>query len=187
MENAEICAVKPQKILFIGGPGTGKSSLIEYLKEKGFCCLSEISREVTLEAQKEGIDQLFLTEPIVFSSLLLKGRIKQFEEAENLPEEKVFIDRGIPDVTAYLDFGKHPSPKTFLKANRDFRYDKIFFFPFWEEIYLTDNERYESPGEAKKIEKHLIQTYESLGYELIHVPKISVEERAKFILKHCDG
>lgn len=178
--------MKPQKILFIGGPGTGKSSIIGFLKEKGHCCLPEISREVTLEAQKKGIDQLFLTDPLVFSSLLLKGRIKQFKEAEKTREKIVFIDRGIPDVTAYLDFGKHLSPEAFLKANRYFRYDKIFFFPFWEEIYLTDNERYENIEQAKEIEEHLISTYENLGYALIHVPKSSMEKRADFILKHCD-
>lgn len=178
--------MKAQKILFIGGPGTGKSSLIHFLQEKGHSCLHEISREVTLEAQQKGIDQLFLSDPLVFSSLLLKGRIKQYEEAGKIPEKMVFIDRGIPDITAYLDYGNHPSPSAFLKANRDFRYDKIFFFPFWGEIYLSDNERYENPGQAEKIEKHLIETYENLGYDLIYVPKSSLEKRAEFILKNCD-
>src|SRR5690606_41583611 len=58
-------------ILFIGGPGTGKTSLINALQEKGYICYPEISRSVTLEAQKKGIDQLFLTEPLLFSELLL--------------------------------------------------------------------------------------------------------------------
>ena len=58
-----------------GGPGTGKSSLIHELKQRGHCCLDEISRQVTLEARKNGIEQLFLTQPLAFSELLLKGRL----------------------------------------------------------------------------------------------------------------
>ena len=50
-----------KKIVLIGGPGTGKSSVLKQLKHSGFFCMEEISREITIKAQKEGIDQLFLT------------------------------------------------------------------------------------------------------------------------------
>ena len=62
-------------IVIIGGPGTGKSSIINGLVAKGYCCYPEISREVTLEAQKRGIEQLFLEDPLLFSQMLLDGRI----------------------------------------------------------------------------------------------------------------
>jgi hypothetical protein len=38
--------------------------LIDGLVAKGFCCYPEISREVTLEAKKQGIEQLFLKKPL---------------------------------------------------------------------------------------------------------------------------
>ena len=68
-------------IVIIGGPGTGKSSIIDGLIAKGYCCYPEISREVTLEAKKQGIEQLFLENPLLFSELLLEGRKKQFKNA----------------------------------------------------------------------------------------------------------
>ena len=64
-----------KKIVLIGGPGTGKSAVLKQLKHSGFFCMEEISREITIKAQKEGIDQLFLTEPILFSKLLQKYSI----------------------------------------------------------------------------------------------------------------
>ena len=72
--------VKKEIIVIIGGPGTGKSTLIEGLIDKGYCCFPEISRQVTLEAKKQGIEQLFLENPLLFSELLLEGRIDQFKK-----------------------------------------------------------------------------------------------------------
>ena len=89
-----------QKIVLIGGPGTGKSTVLNKLKEKGFFCFDEVSREVILKAQKEGIEQLFLTEPLLFSEMLLEGREQQFLKADKRKENVIFLDRGIPDVYA---------------------------------------------------------------------------------------
>ena len=66
--------------VIIGGPGTGKTSIIDALKARGYCCYPEISREVTMEAKKQGIDQLFLEQPLLFSELLLEGRKKQYQD-----------------------------------------------------------------------------------------------------------
>ena len=80
-----------KKIVITGGPGTGKSTLINELIKRGYTCLEEISRQVTLKAKKEGIDQLFLSKPLLFSELLLKGRQKQFIDADVYGNKTVFF------------------------------------------------------------------------------------------------
>lgn len=169
-------------IVIIGGPGTGKSTIIDGLIRKGFCCYPEISRQVTLEAKKQGIEQLFLEKPLLFSELLLEGRIKQFNSALEEDQKIVFIDRGIPDVLAYMHYIGDSYPIHFDLACRENLYTKIFILPPWEEIYVSDEERYENFEQAKLIQNHLIETYQNYGYTPIEVPKDTLDNRILFIL-----
>ena len=74
--------MKNIKIAIIGGPSSGKTSLINNLKNRGYNCKEEVSREIIKKAKERGIDQIFLDSPIWFSEKLLTQRIKQFKEAE---------------------------------------------------------------------------------------------------------
>lgn len=175
-------SVAKEIIVLIGGPGTGKTTIIDGLKAKGYCCYPEISREITLEAKKQGIEQLFLEKPLLFSELLLEGRKKQHQNALGEPHDRVFIDRGIPDILAYMHYIGDSYPSFFDAACREHTYHKIFILPPWEEIYESDAERYENYEQAKLIYNHLVETYTHYGYKLTEVPKDSVEKRIEFIL-----
>jgi predicted ATPase len=171
-----------KKVIITGGPGTGKSTIINELIKRNYTCLEEISRQVTLDAKKEGIDQLFLSNPLLFSELLLKGRAQQFQSVKNIKSDIVFFDRGIPDVLAYMDFIGDEYPARFVETCKNSKYDAVFILKPWEAIYTSDNERYESFNEAQDIHKHLINTYQSYNYQLIDVPFDTVEKRTDFIL-----
>lgn len=170
------------KIVITGGPGTGKSTVIEALSKLNFLCMPEVSRAVTLNAREKGIDQLFLTKPLLFSELLLEGRINQFIEAEQRNSDLVFFDRGIPDVHAYMNYISIDYPKTYIEKSNLYRYQYIFLMPPWEEIYISDNERYENFEQALAIHNHLERTYKDLNYEIIEVPTGNVSDRTNFIL-----
>ena len=174
--------VKKEIIVIIGGPGTGKSTIINQLTSLGHCCYPEISRQVTAEAKKLGIDQLFLEDPLLFSQKLLEGRVKQFNDAQEEAHPVVFIDRGVPDVVAYMNFIGDDYPPHFEEACVTCTYSKIFMLPPWEEIYESDGERYENYEQAQQIYLHLKETYQNYGYELIEVPKDTVDNRILFIL-----
>ena len=135
-----------------------------------------------MEEKKQGIEQLFLEKPLLFSELLLEGRKKQFQNATKEPHEIVFIDRGIPDVLAYMHYIGDSYPATFDAACREHTYSKIFILPPWEEIYISDAERYENFEQAKLIYNHLTETYQNYGYKLIEVPKDTMNNRILFIL-----
>lgn len=171
-----------QKIVLIGGPGTGKTSVINNLSHKGFFCMEEVSREVTLKAKEEGIDQLFLTEPLLFSKKLLAGREQQYLTANRSDKDVVFFDRGIPDVQAYLAYFKSEIPTNFIEKSNKYRYTTILHFPPWKAIYTTDNERYEQFEQSLEIDTHILKTYADLKYPIYAIPFGTIEERTDYIL-----
>jgi predicted ATPase len=174
---------KTKRIVITGGPGSGKTTVIEELSRRGLLTMPEISREIIREAKAQGIDQLFLTDPVLFSRKLIEGRIRQYEDAARADTGLVFFDRGIPDVTAYLRYSKTPIPPDFTLALEKYKYDQpVFIMPPWEEIYTTDYERYESFNQAQLIHNKLVNMYMDLGYFIIFVPFGPVEKRADFIL-----
>jgi len=177
----------PKSILLIGGPSTGKTTLIHHLKTLGYPCLEEISREVTKKAKSEGIDQLFLEKPLLFSKLLKDARIQQHQQVSTFDTDYVFLDRGIPDTVAYMDYIGQTYTDEFINDCKNYRYEFVFILPLWKEIHQTDAERYESFEQAQEIQKHLLATYHQYGYAPIEVPTGDVATRASFILKTLKG
>lgn len=171
-----------KRILLIGSPGSGKTTILSELEKRGYTCFQEVSREIILEAQKRGIDQLFLSNPDEFNQKLLSGRIEQFKACENITEDYVFIDRGLPDIIAYNNYINVATEPKVLQASEELVYDFVFMFPAWKKIFKKDNERYESFEEAQKIQEHLKATYRKYGYEICEVPIGDISERANYIL-----
>lgn len=174
--------LKTRRIVITGGPGSGKTTVIRFLEQKGFAVMHEISREITLEAQKNGTEQLFLEDPLLFSQKLMDGRLQQFFDAKNCDKEILFYDRGIADIPAYLDFAKIDYPQEFVNPCRVNRYDSVFILPPWKDIYHSDNERYENFEQALEIFEYLKSAYVYFGYKICEVPTGTVEERVNFIL-----
>ena len=175
--------MRKELVVITGGPGTGKTTIIEGLQKLGYQCFPEISRQITLQAKIQGIEQLFLEKPLLFSELLLEGRKNQYELANSESANMVFLDRGIPDILAYMHYIGDSYPSFFDQACKDHLYTKIFILPPWEEIYISDEARYENYEQATLIFEHLKETYLHYNYKLIEVPKANISERIDFILK----
>ena len=94
------------RVVITGGPGTGKTSIIEYLEKMNFNVFSESSREVTKKYKNNNFEQYFLSNPLDFSNILMDERKKQFEKGSKSKNDYFFYDRGIPDILAYLNFKK---------------------------------------------------------------------------------
>jgi len=174
--------VKVRRIVISGGPGSGKTTITKELASMGYNIMPEISREIILDAREQGVDQLFLTDPLLFSKMLLEGRIQQFKEGEQCKGSHLFYDRGIPDVNAYMDYLGTDYPKIFHDACEDYIYDEVFLLPPWQSIYIKDNERYESYEQAKLIYDFLYRKYADLGYYIHNVPEGTSRERSEYIL-----
>lgn len=170
-----------KRYIITGGPGTGKSSIIKSLKKQDYACSKEISREIIKEELKtegETVPWLNLSS---FSDKLVHLRTKQWLAADE--GETHFFDRGIIDVIAYLNNGNKQVPEHYIHAAYKYPYNtKVFITPPWENIYHQDAERMESFEESERIHQYLVESYQNFGYKLIEVPRLSVTERAAFIL-----
>ncbi len=185
--------MKSKKIVITGGPGTGKTSVINGLEKAGYTCFHEVIRDITLEAKNSGDIQSFDTNPIAlvsdsesFNKKLLNGRIDHYKASLYIDKEVVFFDRGIPDVLAYMDYFNQEYGNDYVNATKENIYDTIFLLPMWEQIYTTDNERFESYEEGVAIEKHLIANYTQCGYKINTIPKDTIENRIAFILEELN-
>ncbi|MGB1308459.1 MAG: AAA family ATPase, partial [Oceanihabitans sp.] len=127
-------------------------------------------------------EQLFLTKPLLFSEMLLEGRENQFLDANKTSKSSVFLDRGIPDVLAYMDFIGDSYPQKFIDSCVNNKYDQVFILAPWQEIFSSDSERYENFEQAVEIHQHLLKTYKNYNYRLIDVPFGSITSRTDFIL-----
>ena len=99
--------IKNKKIVISGGPGSGKTTLINLLRDRGYTCFSEFSRVLINSAQKKGEMNIFKSQPDFFSEEVWKGRKQQYKKSQ-LSEGKnqnsfILFDRGLHDVVAYLD------------------------------------------------------------------------------------
>lgn len=172
------------KIIITGGPGFGKSSIINKLEELGYRVFHEISREIIQEEQKNGGTRLPWLDHHAFNDAVFEGRKKQYDLATT-PGEIYFFDRGLPDSLAYLLADEKEVPEEHFRETRKRPYYPVVFLtPPWKDIYQKDNERWEEYHYAIKVHDNIRAFYGSFGYTLVDIPFDSVENRVDFILNY---
>lgn len=123
----------------------------------------------------------FVDDPYRFNQELLKGRLEQFLQAVHMNGNRVFYDRGMPDVLAYMNYFGQSYGADFKNTCLMHRYDHVLLLPPWQDIYVQDNERLENFEEAIEIHDTLERAYKDLGYEPIEVPTGAVQDRLRFV------
>jgi predicted ATPase len=169
-----------------GGPGAGKTTLIETLAKAGFATTTEAGRAIIRDQLEIGGKATHQTDPALFAELMLAFDIRSHRTALKQPGP-VFFDRGVTELAGYHRMMGLPTPAHFRKAAEKFRYHpKVFAAPPWPEIFANDSERKQSLGEAERTYDAVVATYVEFGYEIVPLPKVSVQERVKFVLAQAD-
>jgi len=173
-----------KRIVISGAPGTGKTSIIKELSNRGYKCHPEISREIIANQLKTSGTITPWQDLNTFSELVIEGRLKQFESATTKLE---FYDRGIIDSIAYLLKDKISITNKWQQiASNNAYFSKVFITPPWEAIYCKDNERKEDFETAMEIHQYMIEAYELYSYEVCIIPKMSINERIDFIISQIE-
>tara|TARA_R110002049_G_scaffold11544_1_gene54068 strand:- start:11 stop:547 length:537 start_codon:yes stop_codon:yes gene_type:complete len=163
-----------------GGPGSGKTTLCNQLAKEGIAIGRESGRAVLAQA---GGRELRMRDPLSYALEILKLDIENFNEARAGRGPWLF-DRGFPDNAGFLGLMGLSRPEELERACRNDRYDgPVFVAPPWREIYHGDDDRIQDWEEARATCSAVSAAWASYGYELVELPKASVEERASFVRK----
>ena len=96
----------------------------------------------------------------------------------------MFFDRSVVDVLGYLRLVGLPVPSHVQHATEVLRHhSRVFIAPPWKEIFQQDNERKQDFDEAIRTYDAVAVAYQDCGYELIELPRASVEDRVNFVLQ----
>lgn len=166
-----------------GGPGSGKSTLLDYLEQQGFMRSVEAGRSIIQEQTMIGGAGLPWEDRILFAELMLSWEMRSYQQGlEQGNTAPVLFDRGVPDIIGYLRLEGLDVPVHIQRAGELFRYNKrVFIAPPWPEIYRQDAERKQDLETARRTFDMMVDVYTELGYELVELPRCSVEERAEYI------
>ncbi|AZA76209.1 ATPase [Chryseobacterium sp. G0186] len=174
-----------QKFYIItGGPGAGKTTLLNELKQQGFITAPEEGRRIIKEQLSSKGNGLPWVNKNLFAELMFDASVKTYQEMIQISGEKpVFFDRGILDTIGYLRLENIPVPREMETISDEMFYNKnVFILSPWKEIYKNDAERMQTWEEAILTFEMMKQIYLKYDYNIIEVPKISVDERVQFIL-----
>ncbi|RWM11686.1 MAG: ATPase [Mesorhizobium sp.] len=165
-----------------GGPGSGKTTLIEALKAAGFATAPEAGRGIIRDQMAIGGPALPWQDRALFAELMLSWEMRSWHAAHAEPGP-VFFDRGVPDTIGYLRLCGLPVLSHIMSAATTFRYvRRVFIAPPWPQIFTQDEERKQTPDEAERTFQAVAGAYAELGYELVSLPLAPVEERVRFVL-----
>lgn len=165
-----------------GASGGGKSTIIAALKRRGFNTQLEIGRELVHEQLQQNGKALPWQDMSAFRELLFERSLALFDKLRD--EQGVyFFDRSFIDAIASFSLGDEQVPQEYLTAvkTRSFANPILTCAP-WPEIYKQDAERKHDFDYALTDYDANITTYQNLGYDLVEIPQLPVDQRVDFIL-----
>lgn len=169
----------PPHYVLTGGPCAGKTTTIDELARRGHPVLAEAARLVIEEGLAAGKTLDEIRTDAFFHRVI--HRASAMETA--VPhDEQFFFDRGVPDSLAYYKLFNKPVDQVLRDAVANTSYRKIFLLDLLD--FETDEARNETPEQAARIHALIREAYLDLGYEVVEVPVMPVEQRVDFIISN---
>jgi predicted ATPase len=168
-------------VIVTGGPGAGKTALLAELADRGYITVAESARAIIAERLARGASRR--PDLITFAQDILRRDIEKYL-GQPRTSQWVFFDRGIVDALGMLH---EVSPRPALELQATLAsypfHPSVFVLPPWQAIYGNDAERDQSFAEAVRVHAKVAQWYRSCGYVLHEVPRLSVPQRAEYVLR----
>ncbi|MGQ8335086.1 AAA family ATPase [Sunxiuqinia sp. A32] len=175
--------MKKRIFIISGGPGFGKTKIIQELGKLGYCTGSECARDIITEQVLIDGEILPWKNIKAFQQEVLNRRIAFYESITG--DEIAFADRGIPDQLAFARYRGFKDPGILSESVIKYPYAKLVFLASpWKEIYRIDDVRKESFEDACNMHNTICDVYRELNYEMVEIPHIDANSRAHFIVDY---
>ncbi|SNT41137.1 Predicted ATPase [Asanoa hainanensis] len=173
-------------VIVTGGPGTGKTTLVDELHRAGFGTSEEAGRAIVRHQVLVGGPALPWSDPDLFDELVLAWGMRAHAAARTTGGT-VFFDHGIPCIAGYKQARGAVVPPHLDAAAARFRYDPLVLVaPPWREIYRRDSERWETFEHAERIHAAIVEVHKGYGYDLVELPRTDVADRLRFALDRIE-
>lgn len=174
--------MKPYYI-FTGGPGSGKSTVLQALARLAYPTVPEVGRAIIQQQmQTEGDALPWLNKQRFFEAMFNQSILDYQSQTNTTP---LFFDRGLLDSIGYARLEHlEIQPNQLYIAKQMLYASPVFIFPPWEAIYTNDKERKQDFVLAIQTYEVMYATYKEFGYQLVEVPCTAIEERVEFILEY---
>ena len=171
-------------VIISGCSGGGKSTLIAELKQRGYSIVEEPGRRIVADLlATRQIDDLPWINLAAFAHRAIQLSLQDLQKASET-DGWVFFDRGLIDAASALEYATRQPVVRYYAPIRFFPI--VFATPPWEELFHPDSERQHLFAEALEEYDRLQEAYRSLGYILIELPRVSVAQRADFLLDQLE-
>ena len=168
------------KLVFTGGPGAGKTAVLDALRSQGHTVLGDTARTIIQNRRRQGLPPR--PEPREFAEEILRGEIEKYSRSV-AASGYVFFERGVLDALCMLDQLAPVTPVDLDAIVSKYPYHRqVFCFPPWEAIYVCDSERDQTFADAVLVHETTVRWYRRCGYDVVEVPKVSVSERCAYVL-----
>ncbi len=163
-----------------GGPGGGKTSLLETLASKGYDYVPETARQIIKERLSKGVTAR--PDAKTFAREIFEQDWKNFISNSDR-SSFLFFDRSFMDSACMLFDSDIDTYDKIRNTHLTNRYNnKVFIAPPWQEIYSNDSERDQSFEQSIEVYRRLKNWYEEHDYDIVILPKDTIQNRIKFIL-----
>jgi predicted ATPase len=169
------------RFVITGTSGTGKTTLLNCLRQHGFKVYEEAARQVLQEQLEVDGPALPAKNPLLFVERMLQRCEHDHRQAAG--NGVAFFDRGIPDLIAYAKRFAVPG-ESFEHAAAQLRYSPtVFLLTPWRDIFVADELRRQSFEQYNAFHELIVESYTRAGYDLLVVPQVDVEARTRFIIE----
>ena len=169
---------KPRFVVLSGCSGGGKSSLLEELRCRGYGAVLEPGRRIVQAEIESGGRALPWRDLEAFARRAMEVAHADLSNAAKL-KGWVFFDRGMVDAAAALEYATGEAVPVALSGRY---HPTVFLAAPWPEIFAADPERRHSFTDAVAEFERLRETYNRLGYNVVLLPRTTIQTRADFVL-----